>query len=102
MNNILKINNKENIIYVFCGNNSIFPSAVFTTQKKAIHWIKENKLSGTLNNFPMDISVFDWAIKKEFFKVKNEYQKTPEFIQNFTCASMEHIHFENGKQKGEG
>ncbi|MDR6923723.1 hypothetical protein [Chryseobacterium sp. 2987] len=89
---------KDNYIYVFIGKNSGFPSGIFTTLEKALEWIKKYSLSGILNKYPVDIGLYDWAVQKDFFTVENEYQKGSEFVQRFTCASMEHLHFENGKQ----
>lgn len=89
---------KDTYVYVFVGENSSFPAGIFTTLDKAIEWIEKYSLSGVLNKYPVDIGLYDWAIQKDFFTVKNEHQKGPEFIQRFTCASMEHLHFENGKQ----
>ena len=43
------------------------------------------------------MGVYNWAIKENFFTIRNEYQKESKFIQRFTCASMEHFHFEDGK-----
>jgi hypothetical protein len=87
---------QENEIYVFIGEDANFPSGVFTTFKNAEDWIKKYSLSGILNKYPLDIGIYDWAIEKDFFTIKNEYQKESKFIQRFTSASMEHFHFENG------
>ncbi|ROS17714.1 hypothetical protein EDF65_2095 [Chryseobacterium nakagawai] len=46
----------------------------------------------------VDEGLYDWAIENDFFKVKNEHQKEAKFIQQFTCASIEHFHFENGER----
>nr|WP_225552773.1 hypothetical protein [Sphingobacterium bovistauri] len=43
-------------IYVFNGNNAAFPSAVFSSYKKAEKWIQLHQLSGTLTVYPLDIS----------------------------------------------
>lgn len=85
-----------NEIYVFIGEESSFPSGIFTTLENAEGWIKKHLLSGILNRYPLDIGLYDWAIKEDFFTVKNDYQKEPKFIQKFTCASMEHFHFKEG------
>lgn len=84
-------------IYVFIGAGSNFPAGVFTTLENAKEWIEKYSLSGILNKYPTDIGIYDWAIKEDFFTIKNDYQKESEFIQRFTCASIEHFHFEDGK-----
>lgn len=87
---------KENKVYVFIGEESNFPSAVFTTLKMAEEWIERYSLSGMLSVYPLDISLYDWAIKEDFFKIKNDHEKAPKFIQRFTSASTEHYHYEDG------
>ena len=84
-------------IYVFNGNNSVFPSGLFAEYELAVNWIKSNKLSGVLNVYPVNIGLYDWAIENNFLEIKNENQKTPNFIGRFTCASVEHYHFDNGE-----
>ncbi|AGU52776.1 hypothetical protein VAPA_2c02140 [Variovorax paradoxus B4] len=44
----------------------------------------------------MGISVYQWAIDNENFKVKSERDCSPEFIQKFSSAAQEHMHYENG------
>lgn len=87
----------KNEIYVFTGEGSNFPAGIFTTLENAEKWINKYSLNGILNKYPTDIGIYDWAVQEDFFTIKNEYQKEPKFIQRFTCASMEHFHFENGK-----
>ncbi len=84
-------------MYVFIGEGSNFPSGIFTTLLNAKEWIEKHSLNGILNKYPVDMGVYNWAIKENFFTIRNEYQKESKFIQRFTCASMEHFHFEDGK-----
>ncbi|CAA7391639.1 DUF7710 domain-containing protein [Chryseobacterium fistulae] len=86
-------------MYVFIGEGSNFPSGIFTTLENAKEWIDKYSLNGILNKYPIDMGVYDWAIKEDFFTIKNEYQKESKFIQRFICASMEHFHFEDGSLK---
>ncbi len=82
-------------IWIFNGNNASFPSAVFSTKQNAEQWIKIHKLSGCLTKYPVDISVYDWAVQQSFFTVKKDYQKDADFVANFSSASLEHEHYEN-------
>jgi hypothetical protein len=50
------------MVYVFNGSKASFPSGVFADRDSAIAWISENKLSGTLTEYPVGIGVYDWAI----------------------------------------
>lgn len=86
-----------NEMYVFIGEGSNFPAGIFTTLDNAKEWIEKYSLSGILNKFPIDMGIYDWAVKEDLFSIKRQYQKESAFIQTFTCASMEHFHFENGK-----
>jgi hypothetical protein len=88
---------KIEYVYIFNGNSSIFPAGVFQNKELAISWIKDNLLSGVLNQYPLNVSLYDWAIAENLFTIKNENQKKPGFIEKFTCASIEHWHFENGE-----
>ena len=46
--------------------------------------------------YPIDEGVYDWALFNDFFNVKKQAQMEPNFIQQFTSASQEHYHYENG------
>ena len=83
-------------VYVFMGEGSSFPSGVFSNIERAAQWIRKYSLSGIVSMYPMDTGVYDWAIENEFFKVKNEQQRQPEFIGKFSSATLEHHHFKNG------
>ena len=85
-------------VWVFNGARSNFPSGVFTSRSSAESWIRKYALSGTLTRYPLDMSVYDWAVSRTFFEPKKDEQRTPEFIGRFSSASQEHYHFENGTQ----
>lgn len=85
-----------NSVWVFIGNNSNFPSAVFSAKEQAIVWIKDFGLSGILTKYPVDISVYEWSIQNNYFLPKNEDKKSSKFIEKFSSAYLEHYHFENG------
>lgn len=86
-----QINAKQ--VWVFNGNRNHFPSAVFTERQLAEEWIRKNQLTGTLTAYPLDISIYDWTIKKGYFNPKKEAHRTVDFIANFSSASQEHYHF---------
>lgn len=83
-------------VWVFCGSESSFPSAIFIDIEKAELWIKKNKITGVLTNYPLDEDLYSWAIRKEFFTPKKEHEFSSEFIQKFSSASQEHFHYEDG------
>jgi len=81
-------------VWVFNGNRNHFPSAVFTERRLAEDWIATHQLEGTLTAYPLDISVYDWAIERGYFAPKKEEHSSADFIANFSSASQEHDHFE--------
>ena len=81
-------------VWVFNGARNHFPSAVFTERRLAEAWIQKHQLEGTLTAYPLNISIYDWAIEKGYFTPKKEEQASPNFIANFSSASQEHYHFE--------
>lgn len=84
-------------VWVFKGaGNSVFPSAIFTTKSEAENWIKENVLSGVLTKYPLDISLYDWSIKNEYFRPKNDFQKNAKTIGSFNSAYLEDYHYIDG------
>jgi hypothetical protein len=87
-------------VWVFNGYPAQFPAGVFTTVEKAEEWIAEHKLSGVLTWYPLDIGAYEWAIENKVFLPRKDYQKTPEFIQRFSCG-YRHEHYENGHRAGE-
>lgn len=87
----------EPSVWVFNGANAAFPSGVFTTQNEARAWIRANRLTGTLTQYPLGVGVYDWAIQHGFFKAKRTEQASPGFIQAFTSSRQEHEHFEDGQ-----
>ncbi len=85
-----------NSVFVFNGENSHFPSAIFSNKDKAIEWIKHNNANGVLTKYPIYESIYDWALSNNYFKPKNDLQKSSKFKSNFSSAYLEHYHFENG------
>ncbi|WP_084513842.1 DUF7710 domain-containing protein [Azovibrio restrictus] len=83
-------------VWVFNGVGGKFPSAIFDEQADAEKWIKKNSLTGVLTRYPVGVSVYDWAIENNHFFVGHAGQKSSDFIQKFSSAAQEHIHFENG------
>ena len=84
-------------IWIFNGASGRFPSGVFSSGEKAKKWILDHKLSGVLTEYPIDTGVYDWAINNDFFCPKKDKERTPEFIQKFSCAQQKHYHFEDGE-----
>ncbi|WP_244212667.1 DUF7710 domain-containing protein [Rahnella woolbedingensis] len=84
---------------MFNGAMARFPSALFSSLGDAESWIRRNKLTGVLTKYPVDKSAYDWAVENDFFIPKEGKQKSSDFIGGFTCAAMEHYHYENGNKE---
>lgn len=84
--------------WLFNGEMGRFASAVFTELTLAEDWIKSNRLTGVLTRYPINIGVYDWAVKEELFSIKAEEHTSPLFIGKFTSAGQEHYHYENGER----
>lgn len=100
LDNVKFIMNNPKSVWLFQGEQARFASAVFSDRAKATAWIASNDASGILTEYPMDISVYDWAVENEFFVPKKEHHQTSAFKQNFTSASQAHYHFKNGVEVG--
>ncbi|SFF05899.1 hypothetical protein SAMN05518672_11510 [Chitinophaga sp. CF118] len=66
-------------IWIFNGANGRFASGVFEDIDEAEKWIGKYKLTGVLTNYPVNISVYDWATENGFFSPKREEHTSPEF-----------------------
>jgi hypothetical protein len=89
----------ESGVWVFNGERSAFPSAVFNSVEKAEEWIAKRGLSGVLTWYPIDVPVYDWIIAKGWWQPKKEHETEPAFIQQFSSASQEHYHYEFGSRE---
>jgi hypothetical protein len=86
-------------VWVFNGARNHFPSGVFLTRTAAEAWITAKRLRGTLTKYPVDISVYDWAVRAGLFTPKKPKHLSADFVANFSCAGQEHVHFENDQDK---
>lgn len=88
-------------IWVFTGNGAMHPCAVFSTKRRADAWIQASEVSGTLTAYPIDQSVYDWAVENGHFVPKFPYHSESACIQRFSSAHAEHYHYENGRLHGQ-
>ena len=75
-----------------------FQAAFFPSRERAEEWIQKHRLSGVLTKYPIDMSVYDWAFENGFLKLKDEENKSANFIQQFSSASQEHYHYEDSER----
>lgn len=87
----------EQYVWLFNGETSHFPSAVFLSFTRALNWIERYSLTGTLTRYPLDKSVFDWAVENDFYQPNSTCRKCgPKTVANFSSAYLEHFHFKDG------
>lgn len=78
--------------WVFHGQSVGNASAIFSTFIKASEWCQENRVSGILSKYPIDIALYDWAASKHGFK----RHVSDAGKEDFTEGGQQHIHFEQG------
>jgi len=88
---------KPEFVFIFNGNKGHFPSGVFTTKEKADAWISKYKLEGTLTQYPVDISAYDWSVDNDFFSPSKIQHRSPDFMANFSPGRY-HWHYVNEDQ----
>ncbi len=82
------------MVWAFSGNRNHFPSAVFTEPSKVEEWIKQHGLEGTLTAYPLDIGVYEWAVRRGIFKSTRAEHSSGEFIANCSSAAQEQYQYE--------
>jgi hypothetical protein len=83
-------------VWVFNGQGGKFPGGVFVDKRDAERWIYDHKLTGVLTLYPLNEGIYEWAIKKGYFKPQKEKQMLANFIGAFSSASQEHYHYLDG------
>lgn len=89
-------NGPEQCVWIFCGPKGKFPGGVFLSLEKAESWVAQNRLTGVLTRYPLDVGSFDWALSNGFVNERVLSRADPDFIASFSSASFEHYHYENG------
>ncbi|MEG3788973.1 hypothetical protein V1318_02440 [Lysobacter sp. CCNWLW3] len=84
-------------VWIFNGYGAQFPAAVFSSRDLADSWIRQNALSGTLTQYPVDVSVLDWSIQQGSFRPTKPNHATAQFKQSFTSAAQPHDHYTDGR-----
>ncbi len=87
--------NEIDAVWVFSGGG-LLPMAIFSSRERAEFWIATRRVSGTLMRFPLDLSVYDWAILHGAFEPRREQHFTLEYQQHFTTGALERYHYEHG------
>ena len=84
-------------VWIFNGSQARLPSGVFQTKEAAEEWIRANRLSGTLTQYPLDMGVHAWAVQQGFFQPRKPEHSSPQFIQSFSSAHQAHEHYDAGE-----
>ena len=43
---------------------------------------------------PVGVPLYDWAIENKVFRPSRDHHFTPKFIAGFSCAALEHYHYD--------
>ncbi len=82
-------------IFVFHGEGAKFAAGVYDNLEEAKRSIAAHKMSGMLTSYSVNETAYDYAVRSDFFQPKSTQSES--FVQNFTSASQEHYHFQNGE-----
>ncbi len=86
------------VVWAFNGRGPV-PGGIFSKREAAEAWIAENRLSGTLTEYPLGYGAYDYAVRNGTFTPKGAEQVTPGFIGDFAGA-LNHCHYEDGSPIG--
>ncbi|NID12894.1 DUF7710 domain-containing protein [Fibrivirga algicola] len=78
--------------------NGRFSSGVLDSKVLAAQWIAEHTRTGVLTEYPLNVGVYDWAVKLDYFVPKKDEPETPEYIGKFSSASQDHYHYTDGQE----
>ncbi|MGM0554961.1 MAG: DUF7710 domain-containing protein [Myxococcota bacterium] len=84
-------------VWIFNGAGARFPCAAFRTREQAEEQIRRHQMSGMLTKYPLGTTVYDWAVESGAFEPSRDEQESPEYIQRFSSAHLEHYHYEDGE-----
>jgi hypothetical protein len=70
------------------------PAAVFASLEAGEAWVRQHRLEGMLTWYPLDISVYDWAVERGNFRPSGPHHETAAFRASFSSASQPHHHYE--------
>jgi len=87
---------RNSTVWIFVAPQATFPAGVFYSLEQAEEWIKVNRLSGVVTEYPIGFGVYDWAVSSGVFKPQPSKVIDGTFIGRFTSAAMPHHHYEEG------
>ena len=84
---------KNNYIWLIQSSENLNVIGCFMRKHEAETYIFENNLKCMLTKYPINMSVYDWAIQNNFWQPKNDLQKNSKFRAKFNSAYLEHDHY---------
>ena len=67
--------------------------ACFEEKEVAEAFIHQQQFKCILMQFPVNISVYDWMIEKQYFKPKTDLEQSKRFKERFRSSYLPHEHF---------
>lgn len=83
-------------VWIFNGPGGKFPGGVFESLELAENWIRDNRLTGVLTRYPLNLGSYDWAKANGLVSKQLETRADADFIGSFSSASFEHFHYTDG------
>lgn len=84
---------KVDYIWVIQTSENLNLLGCYFDKKQAENYIFKNKIKCILTKYPVGESVYEWVISNDFWKPKNDLQKSPKFMMKFNSAYLEHYHY---------
>lgn len=82
-------------LWVFSTDRGRFPGGIFTSQEQALEWARSNKLTGILQPYPVNISLFEWMRRR--LPKKGGLRRTADMIANYWAATPQDIRLIDGQ-----
>lgn len=80
-------------IWIIQSSENLNVIGCFIQKSEAERYIIEHKLQCILTKYPVNMTVYDWVIKEDFWQPRNDLQKNSKFREKFTSAYLEHEHY---------
>lgn len=82
----------------FSGRKIGYGKSIYTTQQQAEYFIEKYALSDILIKMPGSISIYDWAIKMNYYSPDKDYMISLVFIQRLSSAYLKYYHYADGRK----
>lgn len=82
-------------VWVFTADRARFPGGIFSTSDRALEWARSHRLTGTIQPYPLNMSLFDW-IRRRMPKDQRP-RRQAEIVANYWTSTPEDIRVVDGR-----